>query len=189
MVVLMKIAQRTLFIVVWGLLSWGQSAQAQTIQFSVHVASTLDATKDQDLDFQTITAGSGLNEINLGDSGMGVFAIAGNPELDVIVTMSAPANLTHTGASSDVIPFTMNFAYANRGENDINQAVAVSGTTARFQMLQRESGPAGAPPTPPSNAHTPAQTTAYIYVYGSMNVGMIDAGAYTGTVELYVTYD
>lgn len=165
------------------------SLSAQTIQFSLHVASTLDATKDQDMDFQTVIAGTGLNVINLGDTGMGVFAITGDDDLDVIVTMTAPTNLTHTGVSPDVIPFTLKFAYANRGVNDINQAVEVIGSTARFQMRQRESGPAGAPPTPPSAFHTPSQSTAYIYIYGSMNVLFIDSGSYTGTVELSVTYD
>ncbi len=165
------------------------SVLGQTIQFSIHVASSLNATKDQDMDFDTVLSGDGLVSINLGDTGMGVFAITGNEELDVIVTMTAPANLTHTGSSPDVIPFTLNFAYANRGANDVNQAVVVSGTTARFQMRQRESGPAGAPPTPPSGYHTAAEATAYIYIYGSMNVGVIDAGSYSGTVELSVTYD
>jgi len=161
----------------------------QTIQFSVHVASSLDASKDQDMDFATVVSGSGLQEINLGDAGMGVFAITGNEEMDVIVTLTPPANLTHTGASSDVIPFTLNFAYANKGVNDVNQAVTVIGSTARFQLKERVSGPAGAPPTPPSSAYTPNQATAYIYIFGSMNVGVIDAGSYSGTVDLSVTYD
>ncbi|NQV15367.1 hypothetical protein HQ531_07905 [bacterium] len=162
---------------------------AQTIQFSIHVSSTLDATKDQDMDFATLIAGSGITQINLGDSGMGVFAITGNEELDVIINLTAPANLTHTGASPDVIPFTLEFAYANKGANDVNQAVVVTGGSARFQLRERVSGPAGAPPTPPSAHHTPAQATAYIYIYGSMNVGFIDAGGYTGNVDLSVTYD
>ncbi|MCF7824530.1 MAG: hypothetical protein K9N35_10215 [Candidatus Marinimicrobia bacterium] len=179
---------RHLFFIAWIIMAQSTGI-GQTIQFSVHVASSLDATKDQDMTFETVYAGSGLTQINLGDAGMGVFAITGNEELDVIVDMSAPSNLTNTGSSSDVIPFTMQFAYANRGVNDINQAVVVSGTTARFQLRQRESGPAGTPPTPPSAHHTPAQATAYLYIYGSMNVGLISPGAYTGNVDLTVTYD
>ncbi len=171
-----------LFLIVMGV-------HAQTIQFSVHVASSLNASKDQDMDFQTVISGSGLQEINLGDAGMGVFAITGNEEMDVIVTMTAPVSLTHTGVSSDVIPFTLKFAYANKGVNDVNQAVEVIGSSVRFQLKERVSGPPGAPPTPPSNAHTANQVTAYIYIYGSMNVGIIDAGSYSGTVNLSVTYD
>lgn len=161
----------------------------QTIQFSLNVSSTLDATTESDMAFETILSGSGLTEINLGDAGMGVFGITGDADLDVIVTMTAPANLTHDGASLDVIPFSLNFAYANRGVNDVNQAIEVVGSTARFQIRQRESGPAGAPPTPPSGFHTPSQSTAYIYIYGSMNVGSIDAGSYSGSVDLSVIYD
>jgi len=179
----------SLFWILALLLGFQLSTSAQTIQFSVHVSSSLNATKDQDMDFATLISGSGLTEINLGDSGMGVFAITGNEELDVIVTMTSAANLHHTGASTDLIPFTLEFAYANRGANDVNQAVVVTGGTARFQMRKRESGPAGAPPTPPSAHHTPTEATAYIYIYGSMNVGVIDGGNYTGNVDLSVTYD
>jgi len=171
----------------WGLLIG--VASGQTIQFSLNVSSTLDATKDQDMQFETIVAGTGLTQINLGDAGMGVFGITGDDDLDVIVTMIAPANLTHDGASPDVIPFTLKIAYANKGVNDVNQAIEVTGSSVRFQIRQREGGPAGAPPTPPSAFHTPSQSTAYIYIYGSMNVGFIDAGSYSGNVDLSVIYD
>lgn len=165
------------------------SLHAQTIQFSVHVSSSIDAVKDQDMDFDMLTTGSGLHEINLGDSGMGKFAITGNEELDVIVTMTSDPNLEHTGISTDVIPFTLEFAYANRGADDINQAIVATGGVARFQLLKRETGPAGVPPTPPSALHIPTQATAYIYIYGNMTVGSIDPGSYTGNVDLSVIYD
>ncbi|MCF7826365.1 MAG: hypothetical protein K9M55_09015 [Candidatus Marinimicrobia bacterium] len=177
-----------------GLLMIGLTSQlgAQVIQFSVHVSSALTATKDQDMTFGEVFAGVGPVEINLGDPGMGVFAITGNEDMDVLVELTPPIGdeLTHTGVSSDVIPFTLKFAYANRGANDVNQAVVVSsGTTARFQLRQRESGPPGKPPTPPSSLYTETQTTAYVYIYGSMTVGSIDAGSYTGNVDITVTYD
>ena len=157
---------------------------AQVIQFSVHVSSALTATKNQDMTFSEVFAGTGEVTINLGDPGMGIFEITGNEDMDVLIELTPPLNneLTHTGISSDVIPFTLKFAYANRGQNDINQAVVVtSGTTARFQLRQRESGPAGKPPTPPSAAYTETEATAYVYIYGSMIVNSIDGGNYTGT--------
>lgn len=164
------------------------AAFGQTIQFSIYVASNLDATKDQDLDLGMSISGSGTHEVNLGDPGMGVFSIAGNEQLDVIVSMTADAELTNP-STSHVIPFTLEFAYANRGENNINHAVVGVGGTARFQLRQRESGPPGAPPTPANAGFTPNTATAYIYVYGSMYVGAIDPGTYTGNVNLSVTYD
>jgi len=163
--------------------------QAQSIQFSIYVANTLSATKDQDMDMGEVFSGSGFTGVALGDPGMGVFAITGNEELDIIVTLTTSANLIHTGASADVIPYTLDFAYANKGANDVNQAIVGTGGTARFQMRGRESGPAGAPPTPPSAHHTPTDATVYLYIYGSMNVGAIDPGTYSADVDLSVTYD
>ncbi len=165
-----------------------QFSMGQTINFSVHVASSLDATKDSDMVFPQVFAGDGLTEIGLGDGGMGVFAVSGNEELDVEVVLTAPANLVHINNPAQLIPLDLHFAYANRGVNDINQAKVVSGNSARFQLRERASGPAGAPPTPPNASHTPNIVTAYIYLYGTMNVGAIAAGSYSGTVDLSVQY-
>ncbi|NQT62802.1 MAG: hypothetical protein HQ556_07590 [Candidatus Marinimicrobia bacterium] len=165
-----------------------QSLSGQTINFSVHVASALDATKDADMAFPQVMAGDGITTIGLGDGGMGIFAISGNEELDVEVTLVAPTDLVHVTYPAQKMPLNLQLAYANHGVNDINQAKTATGNIARFQMKERESGPAGAPPTPPSSAHTPQIVTAYLYVYGTINVGMISSGAYSGTVDLYVQY-
>ena len=164
--------------------------QGQAIQFSLFVSSALDATKQQDLNFDEIFSGAGNVQINLGDAGMGVFSITGNKEMDIIVTLSAPAVLTNTGPSTDTIPFTLEFAYANQGADDIFDAIVGTGGTARFPILRRAGGsPPGPPPTPENAGYTPADATAYIYIYGSMTVGNVDAGVYSGTVTLTVEYD
>ena len=165
-----------------------QSLSGQTINFSVHVASSLDATKDADMAFPQVMAGDGITSIGLGDGGMGIFAISGNEELDVEVTLVAPTDLVHLIYPAQKMPLNLQLAYANYGVNDINQAKTAIGNTARFQMRERESGPAGAPPTPPSSTHTPQIVTAYLYVFGTIDVGMISSGAYSGTVDLYVQY-
>jgi hypothetical protein len=166
-----------------------QPLYGQSINFSIHVASSLDATKDADMTFPQVFAGDGITAIGLGDGGMGVFAISGNAELDVEVTLVAPPQLTHTLYPGQTMPLTLQFAYANRGVNDINQAVVVSGNTARFQMKERSGGPAGAPPTPPNAGHTPEIVTAYLYLFGTIDVQQIASGNYGGTVELYVSYN
>ncbi len=160
----------------------------QSIQFSIYVASELNATKQQDLDFQNVITNQGVTPVNLGDPGMGVFAITGNQELDVIVSLDAPANLT-SGGSSDVIPFTLDLAYANKGANDINDAILVPSNSVRFQLLEQSDRPTGPPPTPPHSGYIPTETTAYIYIFGSLNIGSITPGAYTGIVTLTVDYD
>ncbi len=165
-----------------------QPILGQTINFSVHVSSSLDATKDADMTFPQVFAGDGITAIGKGDGGMGIFAISGNEELDVEVTLVAPDSLIHETYPAQKMKLDLQFAYANHGVNDVNQSVTASGNTARFQMRERDSGPAGAPPTPPSSAHTPQIVTAYLYVFGTIDVGMVTSGAYLGTVDLYVQY-
>ncbi|MBT4992971.1 MAG: hypothetical protein HOM93_06095 [Candidatus Marinimicrobia bacterium] len=183
-----KISQYFLSLVLLLIALTIQPLSGQTINFSVHVASSLDATKDADMAFPQVFAGDGITAVGLGDGGMGVFAISGNEELDVEVTLVAPTDLVHITYPAQKMPLTLQFAYANHGVNDINQAVTAVGNTARFQMRERDSGPAGAPPTPPSNAHTPQIVTAYLYIFGNIDVGMIASGSYSGTVDLYVQY-
>ncbi|NQU28613.1 MAG: DUF4402 domain-containing protein [Candidatus Marinimicrobia bacterium] len=159
---------------------------SQSIQFSVYVTSELNATKQQDLDFQDVITNQGFTPINLGDPGMGVFAVTGNHELDVIVTMTAPTDLTD---GSNNIPFTLNFAYANKGVDDINDAILVPSNSIRFQLLEQSNRPTGPPPTPPHSGYIPTESTAYIYIFGSLNIGDVPPGAYSGTVTLTVDYD
>ncbi len=161
---------------------------AQTINFSVHVASSLSASKDADMTFPGVYPGDGLVNIGLGDGGMGVFSITGNEELDVEVILTVPDSLVHQSFPNSKMGLTLQFAYANKGANDINQAIVASGHTARFQLKERVSGPAGAPPTPPNASHTPNIVTAYIYMFGSIYAGNIASGVYTGNVDLSVNY-
>ena len=163
---------------------------SQTIQFSVYVQDELVANQESDMDFASVVAGQGLTQINIGDQGMGVFSVTGNEDLDVIVTLTPPTgNQLTQMTETDVIPFTLEWAYANHGENNINDAVYVTGNSARFRMKARGSGPPGPPPNPQRSNYTPKDATAYIYIFGSIDVGNIAPGHYTGTVTLTVEYD
>lgn len=163
--------------------------RSQTIQFSIYVSSELNAAKQQDLDFGTTIQNQGAVQVNLGDPGMGVFSITGNEQFDVVVDLTAPANLTNDGGGPDVIPLILHMAYANQGANNINEAVVVSGATTRFPIKARSDGAPNPPPTPPHGNYTAPQATAYLYIYGSINVGAIAGGSYSGTVTLSVNYD
>jgi len=167
---------------------------SQTIQFSVYVESELTATNESDFSFGSFNlSGDGLVTVALGDLGMGKLSIAGNSDLDVIVSLDVPATLTHTGASSNAIPITLQFAYANNNIDDYSSATIVSsGTTARFKIKARNSGePPSAPPDPSirKSATISADATAYIYIFGTCTINSIDLGTYTGTVTLSVNYD
>ncbi|MEX1121945.1 MAG: hypothetical protein WED82_07425, partial [Balneolales bacterium] len=59
----------------------------------------------------------------------------------------------------------------------------------RFQIKRREGEPPGPPPTPPHDGYTPPEATAYLYLYGSIDVGNVAAGEYVGQVHIIVDYD
>ena len=172
-----------------ALLCFPHDSRAQTIDFNIYAEDNLTASQISDLEFGDIISGQGAIQVNLGEPGMAVISIAGNPELDVIVTVDAPLNLTHAGSSSDVIPLTLNWAYANRNRNDISDAVIVSGNSARFQLFGRSSGPAGPPPTPHRSDGAVQDATAYLFFFGALDVDDIDGGSYTGTIYVSVEYD
>jgi len=164
----------------------------QTIQFSIYVEDELTASQESDMQFDQVVSGQGLTQINPGDAGMGVFSITGNEDLDVIVTLDAPAQLTNTTSPSDIIPITeFSWAYQNNGAGmyNINRAKIVPGNSARFQMKERTGGPPGPPPTPQRSNYTPTDVTAYIFVFGAIDVGDVPTGLYAGTVTLTVEYD
>ena len=166
-------------------------AYPQVIQFSIYVDSELTATTEQDLNFgDFIITGQGLTEVNLGDSNMGKFRITGNEEMDIIVTMTAPGNLTRQDGGTDVIPLTLNLAYNNKGVDDSAQAVTIVGSTVRIPMKARVGGrPAGPPPTPPHSGYIPAEVDVFLYIFGDINVGSVAAGSYTATVSITIEYD
>ena len=163
----------------------------QSIQFSIYVDSELTATTEQDLNFgDFIIVGQGLTEVNLGDSNMGKFRITGNEEMDIIITMVAPANLTRQEGGTDVIPLTLNLAYNNKGADNSAQAVTIAGSTVRIPMKARVGGrPAGPPPTPPHSGYIPAEVDVFLYIFGDINVGSVAAGSYTATVSITIEYD
>jgi hypothetical protein len=159
--------------------------------FTVSELNPLD-----DLDFGLLVQNQGFTSVGIAQSK--VITIEGVKYLDVLVTVSADNNLTNTDVGctgSCTIPFTLEASYANLGADNIGQAttmtVLANVANAQFPILKRTSGPAGPPPTPVFEGFNPAvfNETAYLYVYGSLNVGMVNAGSYSGVVTVSISYD
>lgn len=163
------------------------SAVHGQIKFSTFTESDIVLTQlgTGILDFDWILANQSKS-IELGDPEMVVLSITGVEYYDVIITIDAPAELVLDGENS--MGFTLNAAFANRGQNQVSDARLINGDTARFQ-IKRDDGPPGPPPTPPHEGYTPPEATAYLYLYGTINVGEVDAGIYEGTVNITVEYD
>lgn len=177
--------------------------KAQEIDFgdfsSKYTVSITELIPAEDLAFGMVIQNEGLKTIDLLDAK--VLMIEGVKYLDVIVDITADNYLyldndvSCNGTNTNCMPFTLQAAYANRGNNNTNQAVlmqvASNVASAQFPILARGNRPPGPPPTPVYEGYNPAlfNETAYLYLYGSINVGNQNAGSYSGQIQVTVTYD
>jgi hypothetical protein len=176
---------------------------AQEIDFgkfsSKYTVSITELIPAEDLSFGMVIQNEGLKTIDLLDAK--VLMIEGVKYLDVIVDITADNflfldnDVSCNGTNSNCIPFNLQAAYANRGNNNTNHAVlmqvASNVASAQFPILARGNRPPGPPPTPDFEGYNPAlfNETAYLYLYGSINVGNQNAGSYSGQIQVTVTYD
>ncbi|MEX0723636.1 MAG: hypothetical protein WD357_09480 [Gracilimonas sp.] len=175
--------------------------QAQEIDFgdfsSKYGVTISELNPAEDLSFGLVIQNEGLKTIELTEAK--VLMIEGVKYLDVIVEVIADDFLILDSDiecnGSNCIQFTLQAAYANRGNNNTNQAVlmqiASNTASAQFPILARGNLPPGPPPTPDYEGYNPAlyNETAYLYIYGSLNVGNVDAGSYSGNITVTVSYD
>jgi len=182
---------------------FNSSLEAQEIDFgdfsSKYAVSLSELIPAEDLDFGMVIQNEGLKTIDLINAK--VLMIEGVKYLDVIVDVTADnylylsGDIACNGSNSNCIPFTLQAAYANRGNNNTNEAIlmqiASNVATAQFPIEARGNRPPGPPPTPVYEGYNPAlyNETAYIYLYGSLNVGNVDAGSYSGEITITVSYD
>lgn len=176
---------------------------AQEIDFgsfsSSYSVTLSELSPGSELDFGTLIQNDGVSTVTIDNAK--VLTIEGVKYLDIIVDLTADqylllnGNLSCQTNPSCRIPYTLQASYANRGIMSISQVsdFLVSGTTAseQFPIKYRGNVPPGPPPTPVYEGFNTSlfNETAYIYIYGSVNVGNVDAGSYTGTVNVTINYD
>ncbi len=179
-------------------------AHAQQINFGLYSEEgiTLTPLVPDELDFGDRLSGEGFFSIDLEEEEAVVIEIEGVAYLDVVVTLTPPTNNfillegneEYLGNDDRRIPLTVNMAYYNQGQKNIDiptakqQAVEVPGHMATFQIRRRPGGPPGPPPTPPHSKYTPPTATAYLFIYGDINVGDVNAGPYSGVIDVHVQY-
>lgn len=179
------------------------SIHAQEIDFgsysSLYSVTISELSPAEDIEFGTLIQNDGITAVTIDDAK--IFTIEGVKYLDIIVDITADefllkdGNLSCSTNPSCRIPFTLEASYANRGMQSVGQAIGftVLGTTAseQFPIKYRGNAPPGPPPTPVFEGYDPSafNETAYLYIYGSVNVGNIDAGSYTGMINISISYD
>lgn len=180
-------------------------AHSQDIEFGQYGTYTIELEDIglEDLVFQgPINSNSGIHQVELIDSK--VLAIIGVKYLDVDVDITAEGKLlldgnpTYDSDPQRSIPFTLEAAFTNSGENNVSSARPISvgsGSSlnignARFPILSRRQRPPGPPPTPPTGDFDQSlvNETAYLYFYGQIDVGNVVAGSYRGTITVTVEY-
>ena len=179
-------------------------ALSQEINFGSDYSTVYSVSVDllnlgESLDYGFVVQNQGVESASINDAV--VLTITGVRYLDVLVTVTADDYLLKNGdigCATDPtcrISFSLEAAYANRGNNNVSQAmnmvVASNIATAQFPIKYRGNQPPGPPPTPVYTGFDPSiyNDTAYLYVYGSISVGAIDAGNYTSSIDITVNYD
>lgn len=186
------------------LIIWFSSntADSQEIPFGDYSSSysITPLLTGQTLDFGIIVPNEMDVEIPLEESV--VIPVEGVRYLDITVDVTIDYNFIFLGGddtcsdSSCRIPFTLKAAYSNRSDApNTGEAVIMTGSpgslSARFPIRSRGNAPPGPPPTPVYEGFNPAIyfKTAYIYIYGNLNVGTHNAGIYSYNLSIEVNYE
>lgn len=189
-------------------LLWSTPSVAQEIDFGQYDTARYTLTLDiglDDFNYGSLPRGTDLepNTYSVEIQNATEVAIDGISFLDIQVELSVPQGnyllLDGDPECSDDpecrIPFTLEAAYSNVGAalhtRTQYQMIPVVNNTAsvRFPILQRQFLPPGPPPPPPTESSTPLPTeTALLWLYGTIQVPDVQAGIYTGQIQIDVTY-
>ena len=175
-----------------------KTSEAQ-VSFGLFSSDTLELNfvGIEELDFGPRISGEGTVSINLQEEeGLVVpLEIVGVAYLDVTVTFPPTIELVQQDTDNpDVMTLNVRMAYSNRGIDgeDFARSAAVEVPagmgSVTFQIQRRPGGPPGPPPTPPHAGYKPPTGTAYIYIYGDLEVGQVSAGTYLGDIDINVQY-
>lgn len=158
------------------------AAQAQFLRLTFEIESELVAEEMTSLYFGEVVPNTGVLRIELGDPDMGTYAITGPQNLTVDINLDIPEYLELEGEEALQVPMNLEVAYANRNENTVDHALPVTEGVARFP-IHAEASPQLSPDDPVPSA------TAYLYVYGEIEVGDIPTGTYEAEVFMAVEYE
>jgi len=149
----------------------------QFVSVQLELKAELETTILSELNFGNAVINTGEQAILLGDPNMGIFEVKTYNTQMINLSLVAPQHLTHVNPGfSDRIPISIRSSYSNSGINDYRNSVPMQNNEA-FIKVNNSPGE--------DNFST---GSFYIYVFGSVNIGNINQGVYTGEIRLIIDY-
>lgn len=146
-----------------------QTSSTQTATIKIGVAAGLTIYVDRNLSFGSVVSGTGVDSVAITSTSAGHVTIGGSNKT-VYVTLTPPSSLT---SGSNTIVYTPRAGY-NSSVDDPSTATSMSPSGQTSFKL---------------NTHVTGNNyQGYVYLYGSINVGSVPAGSYSGTYTVAVTY-
>lgn len=155
-------------------------SQAQFINLQLTIDAELTATVEQPLDFGTQLTNAGRIDIGLGDVNMGIFSIRAFRTQNIFIELDYPTALRNPNPEvSEDIPLDLSLAYNNSGTNSIENAT----------QLPAENGFISITENTQTAYDSEIWKELFLYVYGSIDVGNVPNGIYSGDIVLTVDFD
>lgn len=149
-----------------------QGTGSATARITVNIIPGIEVNTISDLDFGNVAVNSGISTLAVTDESAGRFLITGAENAEVTIGINAPSALT--GGAAQSIPFSPVLAYT------------YSKTPDDFTRIDPLSPP---PLRLVKNAGDVSEGAVYISVSGSIDVGNIPDGTYSGIVTLSASYN
>ncbi|HAW79369.1 MAG TPA: hypothetical protein DCX27_06395 [Balneola sp.] len=160
--------------------AFNNSVNAQFINLQLRIEPELSATVEQSLDFGTQVTNFGTRTIALGDINMGIFSIKAYHTQSVIITLDTPEALTSINpAIDDLIPLDLEIAFNNTGVNNASNATILENKSGFISIYDGDE----------EISQSEIWKEMYLYIYGSIEIGNIRNGVYTGDIILSIEYD
>jgi hypothetical protein len=157
---------------------WCEPATTQSLSIQLAVEPEVETLVDQSLDFGQLIAGTGIQQIPLGSPYMGVFQVRALNAQRLILSLDATDELLHEELGQlAAIPVNLQASFTSNSVDDYRQSTPMN---SLFESVVLEG--------PPQNPDA-VWSRIYLYIYGSINLGLVPPGVYRGEVVLTVIYE
>jgi len=154
-------------------------APAQFMRIQLVVDEEISISDVRTLETGQIPLNFGWFHIDLNDDYTGRFTIRAMENINLMVSIQAPDELVLN--ANNTLPFQLEAAYLNTGNRNLRQAVALDNKQAFFPIINSGLLIENMP-----SQQLPLEAT--MFFFGSVYVGQVDPGVYSGEVVVTINY-